>query len=49
MISHREVQGLALHSTDQTTKKQLWQDLEISKNGVTQFTAIAKKITNFVS
>jgi hypothetical protein len=49
MISHRRVQGLALHSTDQTVKKKLWQDLEITENCVTQFTTIAKKITNFVS
>jgi hypothetical protein len=49
MISYRGVQGLALHSIDQIVKKQLWQDLEITKNCVTQFTAIAKKIANFVS
>jgi hypothetical protein len=49
MISHRGLQGLALHLTDQTVKKQLWQDLEITENCVTQFTAITKKITNFVS
>jgi hypothetical protein len=49
MISHRGVQGLALHPEDQPVRKQIKQDLGILENCVTQFIAITKKITNFAS